>query len=1401
MTDPELPELAPALARRLNELCDRFEAAWRCGERPRLGDFLPAAGAGHYSVFLRELTILDVYYRRQAGEQPSVEDYRERLSGLNAAWLEDVLVGAGQATPAAAPEATVASDASPAVSSPPNAPAAAFGDYELRGEIARGGMGVVYRAWQRSLGRTVALKMIRSAALASPEELARFRGETLACAGLDHPNVVPVYEVGEHDGQPYFSMKLIEGGSLADAQRAGRTLDARAAARLVAAVARAVHYAHQRGVLHRDLKPANVLLDARGEPHVTDFGLAKRLHGQDALTQTGVMLGTPSYMAPEQAVASGRVSTAADTYSLGAILYELLAGRPPFQAASPLEIVEQMLHDVPARPRSLCPSVPRDLEVICLKCLEKDPGRRYGSAEALADDLDRFLRGEAILARPAGPVERLLKWVRRRPTAAALGAGGLLVFVLSVAGLVAFQQLRFTRILEEARGRYLNAEVAAALQEAAEVRQKLHRTLGDPVKVSELLSDPERWRAPLAAEKSAWQRAKMLADGEPELLGEELIDRLHELRGQVRADEDDYQLAQSLDDIRLEAAALPSTNARAATWMPKFAPVFSRAWPDWRSGDAAHIADRIGRSPLRYVLAASLDYWAQGDQEVPGRPLLLEVARRVDPDPWRDRFRRPEVWNDRKMLELLAGQVNVAGQSPHILLALGVRLQRSGGDAGPLFKAALVEYPGDFFLNLHLGFYSTRPAQRLQYYSAALAVRPRSAVVLYNLGVVLRAQKDLDGAILHYARAVEIAPNYAAARSNLGFALFEKHDLDGAFRHLNQALKIDPEHAGAHNNLGLALRAKKDVDGAVRHFNRALEIDPDNAEVHNNLGVVQRDRKDLDGAVRHFRRALEIDPDNAEVHNNLGFTLRARKELAGAARHLRRALEIDPDNADAHNNLGVVLRDQKDLENAARHLSRALEIRPDYAVAASNLGTVFLAKGDSAKAIECFVRAIKSDPKYATPHHNLGVTLYRKRDLNGATRHFAKAIELDPSYAAAHIGLGNALAAWGKAEEAIDAFRAAIRIDPRNAAARINLGNALIARGKVEEAVDALRQAVEVAPKDTAAYINLGNALMRQGKVQEALAACRQAVQLDPKHSMAHTNLGSALMKMGQAKEGVAAFRRAVRLDATNVLAHFNLGLALRNQGKPGEAVEEFRAAIALQPGHAEAHCSLGQVLQQQGQYAEALASFRRGHDLGSRQPGWRHPSAQWVKKAEPLAALDGRAGEILKGAAKAKNPSELLRLGRFCLEQKKHPAAAARLYADAFRAEPELADDLQAGDRHAAARAAAQAGTGQGRDAAGFDEPGRARWRKQALDWLRADLTWWSKRWQDEPDGREDVRELLRGWQRDPQLAGLREPAALTKLPEAERKQWQQLWSDVAALSSGRDPSEGRAPSSSNGR
>src|SRR5579863_8104016 len=393
---------------RLFELLDRYVAALQAGDGRQCERWL-----AEYPQ-LRDLAqCLEVLGQFSIPDQVAPGSLRQRATPLAAKPQssahgndldETIVPAAGSLESTSVGEATVLGD---------------FGKFELLEEIGRGGMGVVFRARQRDLNRIVALKMILSNRLAGSEEVKRFYREARAAGSLRHPQIVAIHEVGQIHGQHYFAMDFIPGTSLAGLS-CSQALDAEQAARCLVGVARAVQYLHDHGIVHRDLKPSNILLDAAGTAYVTDFGLAKVFADQDDRTQTGAILGTPGYMSPEQASGSVRqISAGSDVYSLGAILYELLTGRPPFRDDNPLNTILQVLESEPTLPSQLNARIPPELERICLKCLEKDPGRRYASANALADDLDHYLLREPIEAKPAGPLDLFFRWVRRETGLAA----------------------------------------------------------------------------------------------------------------------------------------------------------------------------------------------------------------------------------------------------------------------------------------------------------------------------------------------------------------------------------------------------------------------------------------------------------------------------------------------------------------------------------------------------------------------------------------------------------------------------------------------------------------------------------------------------------------------------------------------------------------------------------------------------------------------------------------------------------------------------------------------------------------------------------------------------------------------------------------------------------------------
>jgi serine/threonine-protein kinase len=610
--------------------------------------------------------------------------------------------------------------------------------YEVEAILGRGGMGVVFRARHLRLGRTVALKMLLAGAYAGPQERARFQCEAEAVAGLRHANIVQVHDVADHEGRPYFTMELIEGGSLAQ-KLAGTPQPAREAAALLATLAEAVQTAHQGGIVHRDLKPANVLLTADGTPKISDFGLARRMEGGAVRTQSGAPLGTPSYMAPEQAGGkSHAIGPATDVYVLGAILYELLTGRPPFRAETAAETVLQVLYQEPASPSQLNAGVPRDLETICLKCLHKNPPRRYASARALADELRRFLEGRPIQARPLGWPGRLWRWGRRNPASAALVAAALVLVGLALGGGLWLERQQAQRRTETARqeGRQSQA-VDAALEQAAAFQKQGH-----------------------------WLEARAAVETAERLLDSSAPAELHERVRQARAD---AIMGADLEEIRLRL--LEGRKHREKVTLrgdQLYAEAFRNYGVDLLTLQPAEAAARIRSSAIRETLLAFLYDWMLHWESDADRARLRAAVDRADDDDWRRRLRQVFVVYDPAKRENLLSAREAPAQPPVVLAALAQILTRGPLEekARALLRQAQQHHPEDFWINFQLGYLlqEERPQEAVGYFRAALASRPHSSQAHTMLGRALRDMADTDAAIASFRKAIELNPNRAGGR-------------------------------------------------------------------------------------------------------------------------------------------------------------------------------------------------------------------------------------------------------------------------------------------------------------------------------------------------------------------------------------------------------------------------------------------------------------------------------------------------------------------------------------------------------------------------------------------------------------------------------------------------------------
>ncbi len=746
--------------------------------------------------------------------------------------------------------------------------------YEVEAVLGRGGMGIVFQARHLRLNRPVALKMVLAGAYADQLDRARFQREAEAAAGIRHPNIVQVYDVGESNGRPYFTMEFIEGGSLAK-RLAGTPQLPQHAAQLLATLAEAVQAAHDKGIVHRDLKPANVLLTDDGTPKISDFGLARRLEGEAGITRTGAAVGTPSYMAPEQARGGpDAVGPLADVYALGAILYELLTGRPPFRAATAAETVQQVITQEPAPPSRLNDQVPRDLETICLKCLCKEPGRRYASAAALADDLRRFGEGRPIHARPVGRGERLWRWGRRNPMAVALLATALALVGLTSGGSVWFVQQRTMNELA------LHKDVDTTVVQTENLRRRFH------------------FREARNLLEQAWQRLEPAGSDE--------------LRRQVERAQANIRLAERLDNVRINSATLAGGVDAPAAIESLYISAFAQIG---REGDDIKVvAARVWDSALKEELIAALDEWASIATDPGRREWLLAVAREADNDQARNHLRRsalwtdPIVWKDPIVMDQLTQDLKAADFSPQLALALSRVAYEFDVDSVPLLTAAQARYPQDFWVNAWLGSLlaeARRWNEALGYCRAALAIRPDVSVAHGILGNALYKSGRRDEAHGHFEQALRIDPESVMAHGNLAIALQDKGRTEEAMAHFEQALRLDPKSAGVHFNLGNALMAKGQLIEAIDQFQQAVSINPKSAVAHYNLGVALLTERRLDEAIEHFQKTISIDPKSFIGHNNLGVALGEKGRHEEAIEHFQQALKIEPKSLRGHTVLGI----------------------------------------------------------------------------------------------------------------------------------------------------------------------------------------------------------------------------------------------------------------------------------------------------------------------------------------------------------------------------------------------------------------------------------------------------------------------------------------------------------------
>jgi tetratricopeptide (TPR) repeat protein len=1033
--------------------------------------------------------------RRQGGEDLSAEELcrncpeqldevRRRLAALRAVYEAMETPGTVSGGP---PLSTAVSKASPPPR-PRHAGAAGYPTipgYEILGVLGRGGMGMVYQARQCSLNRLVALKMIRTGDDAGEEELARFRTEAEAVARLHHPNIVQIHEVGESEGKPYFSLEFVEGGNLAD-QVQSALLPPAKAARLAEVLARAMDHAHAHGIVHRDLKPHNVLLTADGTPKVTDFGLAKRLDAEGAQTPSGAVMGTPSYMAPEQAAGdSQRIGPAADVYALGALLYEVLTGRPPFKAATPMETVLQVLTEEPVPPRRLQPRLPRDLETICLKCLHKQPHRRYASALDLAEDLRRFQAGEPIQARPVGRWERLVKWARRRPAAAALAVvSTVTLVVLAVLGLSLYgaelQSARHQARLAEKKAaeverlgrqraeaqRMLSAGQAAfRAGDWAGARRHLDRALagvGPEAALRQLGDQVKDWLTRV----DAWEKFQRLRDEalffNTHLTGADRDGNLKKTRAAARQ-------ALQLFGVAPETAIAPRLRQAhfSARDLHELTDAAYELLLIWAEAEAQPLP---GESSSRQT-ATALRLLAQAKSLRPPtqayhQRLAQYLARSND---WAGAVR--ELWN--------AAQVSRTGAGAFDSFLLGDECyqRRDWGRAIEYFEQALRKEPRHFWAQWLLAVChgnAQNPVEARFWLSACLQSRPNFGWIYLLRGFAegeVGANALADGRLTKPERRDRADFHFQAAEADFqkagkllrgpdetyvllvhrGVLRIRQNRLADAVGDLGRAIRLKPKRYHAYLHLAKAYELQGKPAAAVNPLDEAIRLEEKRASLYRTRARLQLklNPPNRQAALQDLEKAIAREPAGstslalATDHTERGLLLAQAKRYAEAVRAFDAALQIRPRSARALRLRAEALmklgKPREAITSLNSYLQRAVLRLEVYRQNGEPVGDVFRRRGlahgtlgNCREALADYTRALDLDPNPDTFAFRGELYL-----LNGspqlALEDFDEALNRDRKNVEAHTGRGYALVRLGQSARGVAAADRALKLQPRNA--------------------------------------------------------------------------------------------------------------------------------------------------------------------------------------------------------------------------------------------------------------------------------------------------------------------------------------------------------------------------------
>jgi tetratricopeptide (TPR) repeat protein len=1069
-----------------------FEATWqnalRGGPVPSLNDY-PIGDGPDSTEIRRQLDEVEIKYRRLYADNggfadgPVDPDTNPNLPALTERTIEyadrpmpTVDLSADQGTVSLDGQASADTDSEAGPDHRPEAVAAAQSGappgYEIRGVLGRGGMGVVYDAVQTSLKRRVALKMVTAGAHAAPAQRNRFQIEAEAVAALQHPNIVQIYEIGEHHGVPYFSLEFVGGGILQKKVKHG-PMPPREAAEMARLLAGAMAYAHNLGIIHRDLKPANVLLTPDGQPKIADFGLAKRVDETDSSqTQAGTILGTPSYMAPEQAEGEIKeIGPLADVYSLGALLYHLLTGRPPFQGTTMLETLEMVRTLEPVPVRQLQHKVPRDLETICLKCLQKDPRKRYATAEALARDLGHFLAGEPIEARPVGPVERLWRWCRRNPKLAGLTTS-VAILMTSVGILAVITTIRAGR--ERAAVAEAGNMARERLQQAADAI-----SMGDTRRAQDILNTTD----PLVA------TAPALVDIRTEWAA---------LNGRVAWLVD---FKKRIDKARY-AGLFASQGAKEAQRLCKLArDLCPRAEAGGRDGEGPPPLNPVQEQLLRedvfdvYLISGEVEW------------KLASAAG--TPDAQREAARRNLEWLDRAAAVLPPTRTLYARRAVYHT-ALG-EMAAADEDERQVEATPPTSAVDRFWQGV---------AERLLGEADRAKVNEKPAVEHYRRAAAA------------YVEVLRLRPDHFWAYFEWATCQVRLNAQQEALVALTACTHIKPDAPWPYYNRGTILLNLKQYDSALQDFDRTLELDNDYAEAYVNRGQCLAALGNHARAVADFTHVIDTWPDGypkayrSRVQSYID--LKRYREARDDYSILIRLQENRPEHVFGRGKMNILL---KDYDAALSDFQRTTRRIPKNEAAYYYCGVIHLGRRQYDQALTALDQAISIKPEFSKPYlARAQLRLWEGRPneaLEDVNRGLAN---LPPDKKADVLNdRADVYRALGKFGEAAADYRDAIKADPRGIDSSVGLALVLEKLGQPEQARECYKRLLAADPNSASARLRRAEYFRNHKQFDEALADCDEAARLDKDSVLPGLVRAGILAARGDDATAVAVAERLLR--------------------------------------------------------------------------------------------------------------------------------------------------------------------------------------------------------------------------------------------------------------------------------